>query len=135
MAAQVKDFLGKGWRFPLKPDAGGRLTYASGPEKVEQSIWLILSTAPGERLMRPEFGCGIHELVFEANTSALRGVVRERVREALTTWEPRIDTLDIEVEAPEEGRNHLLIRVDYRLRSNNALYNLVYPFFLTEGIA
>lgn len=133
MATRTSDFLGRGWGFPIKPGADGRLAFVEGDEKIRQSIWIILSTALGEREMRPEFGCGIHDLVFEANTAALRGVTAERVRDALTTWEPRIDVLDVRVVVPPEARNCLLIRVDYRVRENNAFYNLVYPFFLQEG--
>ncbi len=127
------DFLGRGWSFPVKPGAGGRLSFAGGEEKIRQSIWLILSTAPGERQMRPDFGCGIHDLVFEPNTAALRGLVQTRVRESLVRWEPRIDVVDVRVETPPEARNYLLIRIDYRVRSNNAFFNLVYPFFINEG--
>ena len=127
------DFLGRGWNFPVKPGANGRLAFIGGEEKIRQSIWLILSTAPGERQMRPEFGCGIHDLVFEPNTTALHGLVQTRVRESLTRFEPRIDVTDVRVETPPEARNYLLIRVDYRIRSNNAFYNLVYPFFINEG--
>lgn len=130
-----QDFLGRGWAFPLlpTPDSGGRLTYADGEAKIRQSIWIVLSTAPGERVMRPDFGCGIHDLVFEANTAALRGLVQAQVRDALTRFEPRIDVVDVRVETPPEARNYLLISVDYRIRSNNSLYNLVYPFFINEG--
>jgi phage baseplate assembly protein W len=127
------DFQGRGWSFPVKPGAGGRLAFTGGEEKIRQSIWIILSTAPGERQMRPDFGCGIHDLVFEPNTPALHGLVQTRVRESLTRWEPRIDVTDVRVEAPPEARNYLLIRIDYRIRSNNAFYNLVYPFFINEG--
>lgn len=133
-AASQRDFLGRGWAFPVLP-AGGRLGWQGGEEKVRQSIWILLSTAPGERVMRPDFGCGIHDLVFEANTAALRGRVGQRVREALLRFEPRIDVVDVRVETPPEARNHLLITVDYRLRANNAFHNLVYPFFLNEGEA
>jgi phage baseplate assembly protein W len=126
-------FLGKGWSFPLKPQGNGQLAYASGEEKIRQSIWIILSTAVGERVMRPQFGCGIHDLVFEANTPMLHGLVKTRVREALTRWEPRIDVTDVQVEAPPDRRNYLGIRIGYRIRANNAFFNLVYPFFLTEG--
>lgn len=126
------DFIGRGWPFPVLP-AEGRLGYLGGEEKIRQSIWILLSTAPGERVMRPDFGCGIHDLVFEANTAALRGLVQARVRDALVRFEPRIDVVDVRVETPPEARNYLLISVDYRLRSNNAFYNLVYPFFLNEG--
>ncbi len=98
-----------------------------------EGIEIVLGTSPGERQMRPEFGCAIYELVGEANTAALRGMVREKVREALTRWEPRIDVVNVRVESPEEQKNRLDIRIDYRIRSNNAFLNMVYPFFLTEG--
>jgi phage baseplate assembly protein W len=127
------DFTGRGWNFPVTPGPAGRLTYQGGEEKIRQSIWLILGTAPGERQMRPEFGCGIHDLVFAANTATLHSLVQQQVREALVRWEPRIDVLDVRVDAPPDQRNYLLIRVDYRIRANNALFNLVYPFFLIEG--
>lgn len=128
-----KDILGKGWPFPIAAGLNKRLALVGGDEKIRQSIWVILSTAPGERQMLPEFGCGIHELVFEANTAALRGVLRGKVQDALTRWEPRIDVLEVRVEAPTDARNYLLIRIDYRVRANNSLYNLVYPFFVNEG--
>jgi phage baseplate assembly protein W len=83
--------------------------------------------------MLPAFGCGIHELVFEANTASLRGRAQAAVREALVRWEPRIDVIDVRAETPPAGRNYLLIRVDYRVRGNNALFNLVYPFYLNES--
>lgn len=126
------DFLGRGWAFPVRP-IDGRLTMVDGDENVRKSIWLILSTAQGERQMRPDFGCGIHDLVFEANTAALRGLVERKVREALLRWEPRVDVLEVAAETPPERRNYLLVRIAYRIRTNNALYNLVYPFFLDEG--
>jgi uncharacterized protein len=103
-------------------------------ESIEEAIEIILGTSPGERVMRPEFGCGIWELVMEANTAQLHGRVQARVRDALVRWEPRIDVLDVRVESPPEQRHVLLIRIDYRIRSNNAFFNLVYPFFLQEGV-
>ena len=134
MAETGQGFLGQGWAFPVKlvPDQLG--SFLGGDEKIRQSIWIILSTAPGERQMLPEFGCGVHDLVFEPNTAALRGLVQARVRDALTRWEPRIDLLDVRVESPApDERNYLVIRVDYRVRANNTFFNLVYPFFLDEG--
>lgn len=125
--------IGAGWSFPFKPDANGRLNFLGGEEKIRQSLWIILSTAPGERVMLPEFGCGIHDLVFEANTASLHALLQEKVREALVRWEPRIDVTDVRVETSADARNYLLIRIDYRIRSNNAFYNLVYPFFINEG--
>jgi uncharacterized protein len=128
-----KDIVGKGWPFPISAGLNRRLALVGGDEKIRQSIWLILSTAPGERQMLPEFGCGIHTLVFEANTAALRGVFQGKVQDALARWEPRIDVLQVRVDAPADARNYLLIRIDYRVRANNSLYNLVYPFFVNEG--
>ena len=133
MASEAQALLGRGWGFPVKPGATGRLRFAAGPEKIQQSIWLILSTAPGERKMLPDFGCGIHDLVFEPTTAALRTMLQERVRDAVTRWEPRVDLLDVRVESPPEARNYLLIRIDYRIRATNSSYNLVYPFFINEG--
>jgi hypothetical protein len=129
----TKDIIGRGWAFTVKPAADGRLHFIGGEEKIRQSIWIILGTAPGERQMLPEFGCGIHDLVFQANTAALRGMLVEKVRTALVRWEPRIDVLDVRVESAVEARNYLYINIDYRIRINNAFYNLVYPFFINEG--
>jgi len=128
-----RSFLGKGWPFPVKPTLDGRLKYLTGEGKIRQSIWIILSTAPGERQMLPEFGCGIHDLVFQPNTAAMRGLVQEKIREALIRFEPRIDVLEVRVDSAPEERNRLDITIDYRIRANNAIFNLVFPFFLTEG--
>ncbi len=129
----MRDFIGQGWSFPPRPSAGGRLVWADGDAKIRQSLWLILSTAPGERRMRPKFGCGIHDLVFEANTSNLRGRIQQQVRQALLQFEPRVDLLEVSVDTSPQARNQLLIRVDYRVRELNAYHNLVYPFYLNEG--
>lgn len=130
----MSELIGRGWSFPVKPGSNGRLGFLDGPEKVRQSIWILLSTAPGERQMMPEYGCGIHDLVFQANTATLRALVESKVRDALIRWEPRIDVIEVRVETPPEARNYLLIRIDYRLRSNNSFYNLVYPYFINEGV-
>jgi phage baseplate assembly protein W len=128
----TKDVIGRGFGFPVRL-VGGRVPLLGGPAKIRQSIEIILSTAPGERQMLPEFGCGIHELVFQPNTAALRGVVQGKVRDALIRWEPRIDILDVRVETAEEERNVLTIYVDYRVRADNSFFNLVYPYYLVEG--
>jgi phage baseplate assembly protein W len=130
----MSELIGRGWSFPVKPGSNGRLVFLDGPEKVRQGIWILLSTASGERQMMPDYGCGIHDLVFQANTSALRGLIESKVRDALIRWEPRIDVIEVRVETPPEARNFLLIRIDYRLRSNNSFYNLVYPYFINEGV-
>ena len=131
--ARDSDFLGRGWAFPIAAGPHGP-AYAAGAEKIRQSIWLILSTAKGERPMLADFGCGIHDLVFSANTAALRGLVAAEVRAALTRWEPRVDVLDVRAEAPADARNRLIISIGCRIRANNAALNLVYPFVLNEGV-
>lgn len=129
----LKDFIGTGWPFPVRLAPNGSLPLTGGEQKIRESIWVILATAPGERLMQPDFGCGIHDLVFQPNTATLRTLLQQRVTEALTQWEPRIDVLGVTAATGQEGRNYLLIRINYRIRSNNAANNLVYPFFLNEG--
>jgi uncharacterized protein len=133
MPIPTRDFLGTGLRFPLQVTAGGRLAVASDEQRVEESVYLILNTAAGERVMLPGFGCGIHDLVFAPNNAVTVSLVVQRVRQALVAHEPRIDVLDIAAETAPEQPSLLLIRIDYRIRANNALYNLVYPFFLQEG--
>ena len=132
MEAQ-RDFLGKGFAFPLRTDARGRLATASYEQRVEDSVYMILATARGERVALPDFGCGIHNLVFGGNDAATIGSVLTETRRALTRWEQRIDVLDVQVFNPPDAQNVLLIRVDYRIRANNAAGNVVYPFYITEG--
>lgn len=133
MSRGQREFLGAGWKFPLQVTPGGKIAQARHEQRIEESIFLILSTAKGERVMRPDFGCGIHDLVFAPNDATTLAVVTQMVRDALIAYEPRVDVLDIGVENAPEQPNLLLIRVNYRIRANNALGNLVYPFFITEG--
>ncbi|ARE41822.1 hypothetical protein RGUI_3681 [Rhodovulum sp. P5] len=126
-------FLGKGWRFPIKPNGRGGLDYAEGTDLIEQSIWLILSTSPGSRVMVPEFGCGIHDYVFASNTDRLRATIAAEVQRALVRFEPRIDVLSVRTRTSADSESTLLIHIDYRIRANNAFHNLVYPFFINEG--
>ena len=131
----AKTFLGKGWAFPVRVGAGGALAVAEYEEKVRQSIWIILGTAKGERVMRPDFGCGIYDLVFSAVTPDTAGRVSEAVRQALLFFEPRINVLDVRVRAEGEGGEVLLIVVDYQVRATNNVFNLVYPFYLERSRA
>jgi phage baseplate assembly protein W len=127
-----RPFLGQGLRFPLEV-VGGRLALSHGERKIEESIRFILGTARGERVMRPEMGCGVHDLVFSPGGTATRTRVTDSVRQALVLHEPRIDVLEVTAESPHGAPNLLLIRVAYRIRENNAVTNLVYPYFITEG--
>jgi len=133
MANATRDFLGVGWKFPLQVTANGKIARARYEQRIEEAIYLILSTAKGERVMLPDFGCGIHELVFSPNNTLTRSVVVQNVRQALVTYEPRIDVLEVSADAAEGEPNLLLIRINYRIRANNALGNLVYPFYIREG--
>ena len=132
--ADNRDFLGRGWRFPIRVTPAGGIAMSEGEEKVRQSIEIILATSPGEFAMTPEFGCGVHDLVLEANTEALHGLATQRVRDALVAGEPRIDVLDVRARSGADDAQ-LIVEVDYRVRANNAVFNLVYPFFLLEGVS
>jgi len=127
----ARDFLGIGWKFPLQVTPGGRIAQARHEQRIEESILLILSTARGERVMLPDFGCGIHDLTFSPNTPGARAEVVQAVRLALVKYEPRIDLLDVTAEA--QGESLLLVRITYRIRANNAIDNLVYPFYIREA--
>jgi phage baseplate assembly protein W len=128
-----RNFLGVGWRFPLQVAPSGRIAQARFEQRIEESIVLILSTAPGERPMLPAFGCGIHDVVFEPNDPRTIALVVHMVRQALTRHEARIDLLDVFAENSAEAPNLLLIRINYRVRATNAIGNLVYPFYIREG--
>jgi uncharacterized protein len=130
-----REFLGTGWAFPIVPDATGGLSFSSGERKVGQSVWLILSTALGERVMRPQVGCGVHDRLFAGDSAVLRAAIAQDTRIALTQWESRIDVLDVRVEQADEIGAQLVVFVDYRIRANNAKANLVYPLFVNEGLA
>jgi phage baseplate assembly protein W len=127
-----KPFLGVGTAFPLGLDSQTHaLARAEYEESVRQSIQIVLGTAPGERVMRPDFGCGIHDLVFENLSAATLGRIDRDVHEALLRFEPRIDVTGVTVTAG--GENLLLIDIDYEVRATNTAFNLVYPFYLQQG--
>jgi phage baseplate assembly protein W len=133
-----KPFLGRGLGFSMtdavKVDSDGRLQMADYEESVRQSVFLILSTARGERVMRPGFGCGIYDLVFEMKTAGTAGRISQEVQEALLRFEPRIDVRNIQVipETDSTGEK-LTIQVEYQVRATNNVFNLVYPFYLERS--
>jgi phage baseplate assembly protein W len=133
MTDDTRKYLGVGWKFPLQVTPTGKIAQSRFEQKIEESIYLILSTAKRERLMTPDFGCGIHDLVFATNNASTPTRVVQAVRKALTAYEPRIDVLDLDAQTTREPPNLLLIRISYRIRSNNAVGNLVYPFYVREG--
>jgi len=129
----MNDIIGKGWKFPIRVNSRGRLSYSSGGEDIEEAIWIILSTAKGERVMIPEYGCGIHRLVFAPLNPETIGDIKYHVTDALIRWEPRIDVIDVRVEQDREEKSRLFIYIDYRLRANYSVFNTVYPFYCKEG--
>jgi phage baseplate assembly protein W len=140
--------LGTGWPKPVYPDVRlGRIVFASAHEKVRQAIGIILETEPGERLMRPTFGCGLRRYLMKPNTTATRALIQLDVVRALTTWEPRIELQSVRVEPGDEGSpiaiNRdwepdpalVLVDIHYLIRADGSAQNLVYPFYLARSAA
>jgi phage baseplate assembly protein W len=128
----TNDFRGTGWAFPVRVGAGA-IDVVSGDEDVRQSIHLILATAKGERVMRPDFGCGIHDLVFAAVDTQLIARVRREVEDALRTYEARIEVLSVAVATGGLTVGRLDVEIDYRVRTTNQTGNYVYPFYFREA--
>lgn len=129
----MREFLGTGLRFPLGVDAAGRIATSSGEQRVEESIALVLGTRLGERPMLPRFGCAVHHQVFEPNDGTAIGILTMAIRESLALLEARIDVLQIDVRPSPQEPTVMIARIDYRIRANNAVGNLVYPFYIREG--
>jgi len=127
------EFIGVGWGFPVALDEDGHIGLARYEESIRQAIWIILGSAPGERVMRPDFGCGIHDLVFAVNSAGTAGRAASLVRDALLRWEPRVDVLDVDAAADTAQPNLLLVKIDYQIRTTNSRFNLVYPFYLQRS--
>lgn len=129
----AKDFMGVGWAFPLGVDpATGRMKSVSSEEDIQQAIQLILKTAIGERVMQPEFGSTLHKFVFDSPNYTARVQLEQEVLQALIYWEPRINRVEVTVEDGPEGC--LLIKISYLVRATNNPYNLVYPYYIDEGL-
>jgi hypothetical protein len=129
----VKEFLGVGWRFPVGVDNTGKIAMSKYEEDIQEAILIILGTAKGERVMHPDFGCGIHDMVFQAINTETLSLVEMTVREALITHEPRIEVINVNVSPDQAELGKLLINIDYRVRSTNSQFNMVFPFYLREG--
>lgn len=125
-----EDFLGRGWAFPVETDGDGNVRLVGGEADIEQAIRLVLSTAPGERIMRPEFGCGIQRYAFSTVDTTTLTMIEDDVRDALHRWEPRIELVDVTAELTDPAGGELTVRIDYRVRQTNSEHNLVYPFYL-----
>ncbi|GIE35159.1 baseplate protein [Actinoplanes italicus] len=128
-----RDFLGAGPAFPFVLDESGALRSHSLDEHVRQSMLLILATVPGERVMRPDFGAGLRELVFAPLNPATAAMLRHEVREAMVRFEPRVDVLGVDVRMEAEGPGSLVVEMSCRVRATDTMFNLVYPFYLDRG--
>jgi phage baseplate assembly protein W len=126
----MTDIIGSGIAFPLQVDRRGGIALASDETDIDQAIQLILATAPGERPMRPEFGCGVHDFVFDTIDAGTVARMETEVRSALDRWEPRIQVTDIDFDLAGMDRGELLINISYRVRATNHMRNLVYPFYV-----
>lgn len=124
------DIIGKGWAFPPHLDHRGQIALVEGPTEIEQAIRIILSTVPGQRVMRPEFGCRLHELIFAPNNAQTAGLAERYVREALGRWEPRIALEQVTATVDPDDRACLLITIAYRIKATHSSRSLVYPFYL-----
>jgi len=129
----TRDFLGTGWAYPVDTDHRGDVEMSGDAVGVRESIRIILGTAKGERVMRPEFGCDVHDHVFATVTPATLSTIESDVTDALVRWEPRIDVESVEATQDDRNPNRVLIDIDYRIRSTNSVENMVYPFHLEAG--
>ncbi|MCG3211088.1 MAG: hypothetical protein FOGNACKC_04725 [Anaerolineae bacterium] len=129
--SKSKAYLGRGLAFPLQIDPKGGIALASGERDIEQAIRIILETRPGERVMRPEFGCRAHEMLFEPRDVSARTTMKRYVQEALTRWEPRIDVQDIDVSFGSGNTDGaIFVEITYVIKESHDTRSIVYPFFL-----
>ena len=129
-SSDANTFIGRGIAFPMRVDHTGSIALVGGPEDIDRSIVMVLSTAKGERLMRPEFGCGIHDHLFAPADGATAGLIAQEVRRALNRWEPRIDLLRVDVSVDDQEHACLWIEIGYEIRGSNDPRNLVFPFYV-----
>ena len=128
-----EEFVGRGWAFPLRTSATGGIALVAREREIEEAIRLILGTSPGERPMRPEFGCRIHEYLFAPADGDTASAIATAVRDALRQWEPRIDVVDVLVSFDARESTLLYIDVRYAIRATNDRRNLVFPFYVIPG--
>lgn len=126
----MSEIIGSGLAFPLQVDARGAIALAHGEGDIDQAIGLILSTAPGERPMRPEFGCEVHDYIFDSIDAQTIGKMETAIRRALDRWEPRVEVQRVDFDLSEMQEGRLLITIGYAVRATNHLRNLVYPFYV-----
>jgi len=126
----AREFVGRGWAFPLRTDASGDVALVGQEREVEESIRLILGTAYGERPMRPEFGCAIHDFVYAGADASTAAQIGFETRRSLKRWEPRVDVADVSVTIDDVDRSLLYIDIRYTIKTSNDPRNLVFPFYV-----
>ena len=126
----MSEIIGSGLAFPLQVDRRGGIALARDEQDIDQAIELILGTAPGERPMRPEFGCGVHDFVFDSIDATTVGQMEVAIRDALDRWEPRVVVESVVFGLDEVDEGRLIIDIGYRVRATNTIRNLVYPFYV-----
>lgn len=127
------NFLGAGWGFPLKINNKGNMKMSYFEQSIAESVRLIIGTSKGERLMRPDYGCEINELVFAPNNANTHSLIAFYIEEALVKWEPRIILEKVEATPSEENEAQIDIYIEYKVRDINTYFNMVYPFYLERG--
>jgi len=132
MPQDANTYLGNGLSFPLRADARGQIALVSGNQDIEQSIRIILSTRPGERVMRPTFGCRAHELLFEPRSAATISMLQEYVHQALRIWEPRIEVKRVHVATDDDQPGALMTRIEYEIKAVHDTRSIVYPFYIAD---
>ena len=133
MSTPQQDVIGAGWEFPVRVDQRGRIALSRRESDVEQAMTMILLTPKGQRMMRPEFGCQIHDLLFAPNDSNTIGLAIYYVEEALAMWEPRVRVLEVTAAPDEDVAERLLITIRYELKATNDQRSLVFPFYRIPG--
>jgi phage baseplate assembly protein W len=128
-----QSFLGTGWTFPPRFERHGRSALVANEPDIRESLFILLSTVPGERVMHPTFGCGLQALVFESVTGNMITRVKDMVARAILHFEPRITLERIEIDSGDIADGLLKIGIDYRVRATNSSYNMVYPFYIDGG--
>jgi phage baseplate assembly protein W len=129
-AADTNSFIGRGFAFPMRVDSTGSIAMVSGPEDIDRSIVMVLATAKGERLMRPQFGCSIWDQLFDPINANTLGQMAQAVRESLSQWEPRIEVELVQAHPDLDHDGKVAIEITYRVKATNDRRNLVYPFYV-----
>jgi phage baseplate assembly protein W len=130
MTSDSNSFIGRGIAFPMRVDSTGSIAMVSGPEDIDRSIGMVLSTAKGERLMRPQFGCTIWDQLFDPINANTLGQMAQAVRESLAQWEPRIVVEEVQARADPDTDGKVRIDIVYQVKATNDRRNLVYPFYV-----